>query len=151
MLSQSRRHAQHQRSPLPPLRQHRPATRLLRRSLAKVGQHCNYDYMGRRIRKQLSIIALSLCVGCGTSHPVVSAQVDRAVETPASFQRARAIDRDRVVWFSDGVDGHYPIIYVGFDTGTHTCRSATLRVREHGVVGRQEMREDGELIWIADN
>lgn len=98
-----------------------------------------------------SIILLCICVGCSTPRPVVSAEVDRAVEASASFRYAQAIDRQRVIWFSEGTDGHCTLIYVGFDIGTHTCRSATLRVSEHGVVERQEMRDDEELIWIADN
>ena len=103
------------------------------------------------MRRLVSIIAMSLCVGCTTSRPIVSADVDRAVETSASFRYAQSIDRSRVIWFSEGTDNNDPIIYIGFDMGTHTCRSATLRIREHGVVERQEMRDDGELVWIADN
>ena len=102
------------------------------------------------MRRLVSIIALCLCFGCTTSRPVVSADVDRAVTESFSFRRAYAISPTRVRWFSDGTDGRYPVIYVGFDEGTHYTRSATLRVREHGVVERQEMRDDGELIWIAD-
>jgi hypothetical protein len=90
------------------------------------------------------------------SRPVVSAgipatpEVAKAVQTSASFQRARSFDCSRAIWFVDGDDGVYPVVYVGFDMGTHTTRFATLRVREHGVVEREEMRDDGELIWIAD-
>ena len=78
------------------------------------------------------------------------AYVDRAVTESFSFRRAHAISPERVRWFYEGTDGSYPVINVGFDEGTHYTRSATLRVREHGVVDRQEMRDDGELIWIAD-
>jgi hypothetical protein len=102
------------------------------------------------MRRLVSIIALCLCFGCTTSRPVVSAAVDRAVNESFSFRRAYAISPTRVRWFSEGMDGRYPVIYVGFDEGTHYTRSATLRVREHCVVERQEMRDDGELIWIAD-
>ena len=80
-----------------------------------------------------------------------SPEVASAVQTSLSFQRARSIDRSRAIWFVDGEDGGYPVIYVGFDMGTHTCRSSTLRVREHGAVERQEMRDGGDLIWVADN
>ena len=97
-----------------------------------------------------SIIALCLCVGCTTSRPIVSVEVDRAVTDSFSFLRAHALNPSRARWFVDGTDGGFPVIYVGFDEGTHYTRSATLRVREHGVVERQEMRDDGELIWIAD-
>src|ERR1051325_235926 len=102
------------------------------------------------MRHLASFIALSLCFGCTTSRPIVSAEVDRAVTDSFSFRRAYAISPERACWFPDGTDGRYPVIYVGFDEGTHYTRSATLRVREHGVVERSEMREDGELIWIAD-
>ena len=102
------------------------------------------------MRPFASIIALCFCVGCATSRPIVSAEVNRAVTDSFSFQRAYAISPARARWFLDGTDGRYPVIYVGFDEGTHYSRSATLRVREHGVVERQEMRDDGELIWIAD-
>ena len=103
------------------------------------------------MRHLASIIVLSLCIGCATSRPIVSTEVDRAVTDSFSFRRAYAISPERARWLLDGMDGSYPVIYVGFDEGTHYTRSATLRVREHGVVERQEMREDGELIWIADN
>ena len=96
------------------------------------------------------IIALCLCVSCATPRAIVSAEADKAVTDSFSFRRAYAISPARARWFLDGTDGAYPVIYVGFDEGTHYTRSATLRVREHGVVERQEMREDGELIWIAD-
>lgn len=90
-------------------------------------------------------------LGCTASDPIVSADVDRAVRESFSFRRAYAISPTRVRWFPEGSNGGYPVIYVGFDEGTHYARSATLRVREHGVVERQEMKEDGELIWVADN
>ena len=96
------------------------------------------------------IIALCLCIGCTRSRPIVSAEVDRAVTESFSFRRAYAISPTRARWFSEGTDGRFPIIYVGYDMDTHYTRSATLRVREHGVVERQELRDDGELIWIAD-
>ena len=102
------------------------------------------------MRHLASIIVVCLCFGCATSRPIVSAEVDRAVTASFSFQRAYAISPERAHWFLDGTDGRYPVIYVGFDEGTHYTHSATLRVREHGVVERQEMRDDGELIWIAD-
>ena len=92
-----------------------------------------------------------VCCGCTTSRPVVSAEVDRAVTESFSFRRAYAISPTRARWFSEGTDDGCPVIYVGFDEGTHYTRSATLRVRKHGVGERQEMREDGELIWLADN
>jgi hypothetical protein len=96
------------------------------------------------------IIALCLSVGCAASHPIVSTEVDRAVTNSFSFRRVYAINPTRARWFVEGKDGRYPVIYVGFDEGTHYTRSATLRVRDHGVLERQEMREDGELIWVAD-
>jgi len=102
------------------------------------------------VHRLVSIVALCLCFGCTTSGPVVSTDVDRAVTESFSFRRAHAISPERVRWFYEGTDGSYPVINVGFDEGTHYTRSATLRVREHGVVERQEMRNDGELIWIAD-
>jgi hypothetical protein len=102
------------------------------------------------MRHLASIPALCLCLGCATSRPIVSAEVDRAVTDSFSFPRAYAISSERARWFLDGTDGRYPVIYVGFDEGTHYTRSATLRVREHGVLERQEMRDDGKLIWIAD-
>jgi len=103
------------------------------------------------MRYLASIALICICVGCSTTRPVVSAEVDRAVETSSSFRRAQTIDRSRVIWLSEGTDEHYTLVYVGFDMGTHTCRSATLRVSEHGIVERQEMTKDGDLIWIADN
>jgi len=102
------------------------------------------------MHRLVSIVALCLCFGCTTSGPVVSTDVDRAVTESLSISRAHAISPERVRWFYEGTDGSYPVINVGFDEGTHYTRSATLRVREHGVVDRQEMRDDGELIWIAD-
>ena len=108
------------------------------------------------MRRAAFILLLSLCAGCTTSRPVVSTgihatpEVAKAVQSSASFQRARSIDRSRAIWFVDSDDGAYPVIFVGFDMGTHATRFATLRIREHGVVERQELRDDGELIWIAD-
>jgi hypothetical protein len=97
------------------------------------------------------IATACICFGCTTSRPIVSLDVDRAATETFSFRRAYAISPTRARWFSEGTDDGYPVIYVGFDEGTHYTRSATLRVREHGVVERQEMREDGDLIWVADN
>ena len=102
------------------------------------------------MHRLVSFIVLCLCFGCATSRPIVSAEADRAITDSFSFRRAYAISPALARWFLDGTDGRYPVIYVGFDEGTHYTRSATLRVREHGVVERQEMRDDGELIWIAD-
>jgi hypothetical protein len=102
------------------------------------------------------IIVLCLYFGCATSRPVVSAGIPataeaaKAIQTSASFQQAQSYDRSRAISFVDGNDGVYPVVYIGYDMGTHTTRFATLRVREHGVIERQEMRDDGELIWIAD-
>jgi hypothetical protein len=108
------------------------------------------------MRHVAAILLLYLCFGCTAARPVVGASLDatpdvaKAVEASFSFQRARSIDRKRAIWFVDNLDGVYPIIYVGFDMGWHTSRLATLRVREHGVIERQEMRDNGELMWIAD-
>ena len=88
------------------------------------------------MRYLASIIALFLCIGCTTSRPIVSAEVDRAITDSCSFRRAYSISPERVRWFLDGTDESYPVIYVGFDEGTHYTRSATLRVREHSVVER---------------
>lgn len=102
------------------------------------------------MRRFVSIIVLCFCVGCATSRPIISDEVDQAITDSFSFRRVHAISPTRARWFVDGSAGPYPIIYVGFDEGTHYTRSATLRVREHGVIERQEMRDDGELIWIPD-
>ena len=88
---------------------------------------------------------LCFVVGCAQR-----SGVDDAVASSFSFRQAQDIGGSRALWFLDGTDGGYPVVYVGFDEGTHTTRVATLRVREHGVVERQEMREDGELIWVED-
>lgn len=100
--------------------------------------------------RPVSVIAWALCFGCARSRPVVSADMGSMVENSPSFRRACAISSTRVRWFSEGMDGGYPVIYVGFDEGTHYTRSATLRVRGDGVVERQEMWKDGESIWFAD-
>ena len=96
-------------------------------------------------------LLIALLTGCA-SHDWADASDRKAyatlVESSPSFQRARAIDTSRVIWFVEQRDAP-PHIYVGFDMGTHTCRSATLRIRERGVE-RQEMRDDGELVWIQD-
>src|SRR5262249_40788295 len=97
-----------------------------------------------------SSIVLCLCFGCTMSRPVISDEADRAITDSVSFRRAHAISPTRDRWFVDGSDGMYPVIYVGYDMGTHYTRSATLRLRELGFIERQEMREDGELIWIPD-
>ena len=101
--------------------------------------------------RYLLLLLFCLLAGCA-SHDWSDASERRAygaiVERSPSFERARAIDSSRVIWFVEQPDDP-PQIYVGFDMGTHTCRSATLRIREH-VVEKQEMREDGELIWIVD-
>jgi hypothetical protein len=70
------------------------------------------------------------------------------IEHSPSFQRARAIDSSRIIWFVEQTDDP-PQIYVGFDMSSHTCRDATLRIHDH-VVERQEMRKDGELVWVID-
>src|SRR5437588_8002384 len=49
---------------------------------------------------------------------------DRVVARSVSYERALAIDVSRAIWFVDS-PGERPTIYVGFDMGTHTCRSAT--------------------------
>ena len=97
-----------------------------------------------------SIIVLCFCAGCATSLTITRDEVDKSIKDSFSFRRVYAISPTRARWFVDGTGGTYPVIYVGFDEGTHYTRSATLRVRERGVVERQEMRDDGELIWIAD-
>jgi hypothetical protein len=60
---------------------------------------------------------------------MVSVEVDKAVTDSFSFQRAYTINPERARWFLDGSDGKYPIIFVGFDEGTHYTRSATSRSR----------------------
>ena len=102
------------------------------------------------MRRLASTTVLLLCFGCTTPRPIVSVEVERAVAASFSFRRAFAISSTRARWFVDGTDNRNPIIFVGFDEGSHYTRSATLRVREHGIVERQETRDDGELIWIAD-
>jgi len=96
-------------------------------------------------------VLIALLTGCA-SHQWADASDRKAyatlVESAPSFQRARVVDASRVIWFVEQRDAP-PHIYVGFDMGTHTCRSATLRIRE-GIVERQEMREDGELVWARD-
>jgi hypothetical protein len=108
------------------------------------------------MRLLLSLSTLCLCMGCATSRTTIDAglvaspEVAKAVQSSFSFQRARSIDRSRAVWFVEGEDRGSPVVYVGFDMGTHTCRHATLRAREHGTVEREEMLDDGELIWVPD-
>jgi hypothetical protein len=98
-----------------------------------------------------SIIASCLCIGCTTSHPLISDEADKAVTESFSFRRAHSISPERARWFVDGIDGTTnPVIYVGFDMGTHYTRSATLRVRDNHIIEREETREDGELIWVPD-
>ena len=103
------------------------------------------------MRRFAVIIGLSLCFGCGTPRLIVSAKVDRAVNDSFSFLRAYAVSPTRACRFFEGTDDRYAVLYVGFDKGTHYTRSATLRVGGHGNVERQEMSQDGELIWVADN
>ncbi|HWW03565.1 MAG TPA: hypothetical protein VNZ64_27930 [Candidatus Acidoferrum sp.] len=96
-------------------------------------------------------LLIALLSGCASHHwadPSDRKAYATLVESSPSFRRARAIDTSRVIWFVEQRDAP-PQIYVGFDMGTHTCRSATLRIGED-VVERQEMREDGELVWIRD-
>jgi len=101
--------------------------------------------------RYMLLLLIGVLTGCA-SHDWAGASDRRAyatlVERSRSFHRARAIDASRVIWFVEQPDAP-PHIYIGFDMGTHTCRSATLRIRDH-IVERQEMRDDGELIWIAD-
>jgi len=91
------------------------------------------------------LLSLLLLDGCATPP-----ELDTLVFNSPSFRRVQSISASCARWFIDGTNGGYPIIYVGFDEGTHYTRSATLRVRRHGVVEREVMREDGELIWIED-
>ena len=84
-------------------------------------------------------------VGC-SHHSTVS----DAIHCSASFRRAYSINPIRARWFVDRMDGRYAVVYMGFDEGTHYTRLATLRVRERGVVEREVLRDDGELIWIPD-
>ena len=70
--------------------------------------------------------------------------VEKAVRGSASF---RAIDPARAKWFIESTNGRYPVIYVGDFRG----RSATLRVREGGLVERQITRDNGELMWVETN
>ena len=96
-------------------------------------------------------IFFALMAGCATyqwtserDHEALASLVEHS----PSFQRAREVNASRVIWFVEQTNIP-PHIYVGFDMGTHTCRSATLRIREQ-VVEREEMREDGELVWVPD-
>ena len=107
--------------------------------------------------RNVAFVLLCICAGCKTPRSVLSGagleptpEVARAVQRSFSFQRALSIEGSRVIWFVDGEDGGYPLIYVGFDMGTHSCRAATLRVREGGQAERQEMTEDGDLLWVPD-
>ena len=102
------------------------------------------------LRCLVLIVALCLCARCITPQVVISDEVDKAIIDSFSFRRAYAISPSRTRWFVDGRDGKYPIIYVGHDMGTHYTRSATLRVREHCTIERQEVQGDGELSWIPD-
>ena len=103
------------------------------------------------MRYPIYLLLLCLCVGCATQRPIISNEADPAVTNSFSFRRAYSISPARARWFVDHVDdGGHPIIYVGFDEGDHYTRWATLRIREHGAVEREEMREDGELIWVED-
>ena len=90
-------------------------------------------------------LLLCLVVGCAQR-----SGVDDAIASSSSYRRAQDIGGSRARWFLEGTDSGYPVFFVGFDEGTHTTRAATLRVREHGLVEREEMREDGELIWVED-
>jgi hypothetical protein len=91
---------------------------------------------------------LTGCAGHDWANPSDRKACSTLVESSTSYQRARAIDATRVIWFVEE-RGPSPHIYLGFDMGTHTCRSATLRICE-GAVQRQELQEDGELVWVAD-
>ena len=93
----------------------------------------------------LVTLVFLLLAGCA-SHSSLSG----AVEASSSFRRAYDTSPERARWFVDGTNDEYPVIYVGYDMGTHYTRSATLRVRKDGVVEREIMTEDGELIWVED-
>ena len=90
-------------------------------------------------------LLLSLLAGCAPPP-----DIGTLVINSASFRRVHSISASRARWFIDGTNGGYPIVYVGFDEGTHYTRSATLRVQPNGVVEREMMRGDGELIWMED-
>jgi hypothetical protein len=98
------------------------------------------------------IAALFVLVGCATKPSwLISEETDKAVTDSLSFRRAWAISPNRVRWFVDGIDGTTnPVVYIGYDMGTHYTRSATLRVREGHIIEREEMRDDGELVWVPD-
>ena len=98
------------------------------------------------------IAALFVLFGCATKPTrLISEEADKAVTDSLSFRRACAISPDRARWFVDGTDGTTnPVVYIGYDMGTHYTRSATLRVREGHIIEREEMRDDGELIWAPD-
>ena len=91
--------------------------------------------------------SLLLCfvVGCAQR-----SGVDDAVASSSSYRRAQDIGGSHARWFRDGANGGYPVVWVGFDEGTHVTRFATLRIREHGMVERQETRDDGDLVWVED-
>ena len=91
--------------------------------------------------------SLLICFVIGCSQ---CSSVDDAVVSSISFRRAQNIGGSRAHWILDGTNGGYPVFFVGFDEGTHTTRFATLRVSEHRLVERQEMQENGELIWVED-
>lgn len=102
------------------------------------------------MRPLLLLIAV-LLIGCASNRWVTRSdrrQYASFVEGSPSYQRARAFDPHRVIWFVEDRT-ELPQVYIGFDMGTHTCRSATLRIRQN-VVEREEMREDGELVWVED-
>jgi hypothetical protein len=103
------------------------------------------------MRRFAYIIAFCFLAGCAASNYLISVETDQAITNSFSFRRVRAINPERARWFVDGTDGNYPVIYVGFDEGWHYTRSATLRVRDHYIIERQEMRDDGELTWVPDN
>jgi hypothetical protein len=103
-------------------------------------------------------------------HPDDARSIDwiaREVESSASFRRIVAESshvprRFRVGpspawkpgWFidSESLDEDPVWVAVGADFDENFWhRWATLRVYRDGRVERQEMRKDGELIWVADN
>ena len=97
------------------------------------------------------LMAVFFGVGCRLSEPLISVDADKAVTESFSLRRAYRISPGRVRWFVDGTDGtNNPVVYVGYDMGTHYSRSAMLRVIGGRIVEREEMRADGELIWVPD-
>jgi hypothetical protein len=72
--------------------------------------------------------------------------VSRYPHIPACFQSVWHPD-----WFLESITPDEALVTIGAPGDPDFwCRSATLRVHRSGGVEREEMRDDGELVWVED-